>query len=477
MTFLLSALARCFMKKISQRSIYLECYGGISGDMVVAALLDAGADEKELKKQLATLPLEGFAVEVGRVKKSALDCCNFNVVLEAGYHNHDHDMEYLYGHKNTCGHTHDGEHMPHEHVHGGEHMEHDHTHSGGHMAHEHIHSGEHMAHDHVHRGLRDVLDIINRSEITDGAKKIAADIFQVLAQAEAKAHGATVETVHFHEVGAVDSIVDIAAAAICFDNLGISDVIIPELYEGKGTIRCAHGILPVPVPAVMHIAEEHGLKLHITDAEAELVTPTGAAIAAAMRTKEKLPEQFTILSSGAGAGKRDYGFTNILRAMIIESEENSQDEEKLEDIAIVKLESNIDDCTGEVLGYAMERLFEAGARDVNYMPVFMKKNRPAYQVNVICAREDVPTMEEILFKETTTIGIRRIPVERTVLKRECRTVRTTLGDLKAKVCDIYGESRLYPEYESVAAIAREKKMPYREVWEQVLKELAGNGGI
>lgn len=334
-----------------------------------------------------------------------------------------------------------------------------------------------MPHDHVHRGLRDVLDIIGHSGITDGAKKIAADIFRVLAQAEAKAHGATVETVHFHEVGAVDSIVDIVAAAICFDNLGISDVIIPELYEGKGTIRCAHGILPIPVPAVMHIAEEHGLKLHITDAEAELVTPTGAAIAAAMRTKEKLPEQFTILSSGAGAGKRDYGFTNILRAMIIESEENSQNEEKAEDIAIVKLESNIDDCTGETLGYAMERLFEAGARDVNYMPVFMKKNRPAYQVNVICAREDIPAMEEILFKETTTIGIRRIPVERTVLKRECRTVRTTLGELKAKVCDIYGKSRIYPEYESVAAIAREKKMPYREVWEQVLKELASNVGI
>lgn len=323
----------------------------------------------------------------------------------------------------------------------------------------------------------DVLDIIGRSQITEGAKKIAADIFRVLAQAEAKAHGATAETVHFHEVGAVDSIVDIAAAAVCFDNLGITDVIIPELYEGRGTIRCAHGILPVPVPAVMHIAGEHGLKLHITDVEAELVTPTGAAIAAAMRTREKLPERFRILSSGTGAGKRDYGLTNVLRALIIESEAPMQDREKTEDDAIVKLESNIDDCTGETLGYAMERLFEAGARDVNYMPVFMKKNRPAYQVNVICTEDDAPLMEEILFKETTTIGIRRFSVERTTLKRECRMVQTTLGEIKVKVCDVYGESRIYPEYESVAAIAREKKMPYRKVWEQISGELADDGGI
>lgn len=458
------------MEKKSQKSIYLECYGGISGDMTVAALLDAGADAEELKRQLSTLPLEGYAVEVGRVKKSGLDCCDFQVVLEEGYCNHDHDMEYLYGYKNGGGHAYGHSHG-HDHGHG-----HGYCDSQGGHIHEHEHSEGH-GDKHVHRGLMDVLDIIGRSQITEGAKKIAADIFRVLAQAEAKAHGATAETVHFHEVGAVDSIVDIAAAAVCFDNLGITDVIIPELYEGRGTIRCAHGILPVPVPAVMHIAGEHGLRLHITDVEAELVTPTGAAIAAAMRTREKLPERFRILSSGTGAGKRDYGLTNVLRALIIESDAPVQDREKTEDDAIVKLESNIDDCTGETLGYAMERLFEAGARDVNYMPVFMKKNRPAYQVNVICTEDDAPLMEEILFKETTTIGIRRFSVERTTLKRECRMVQTTLGEIKVKGCDVYGESRIYPEYESVAAIAREKKMPYRKVWEKILGELADDGGI
>lgn len=457
------------MEKKSQKSIYLECYGGISGDMTVAALLDVGADEAELKRQLSTLPLKGYLVDIGRVKKSGLDCCDFRVILEEGYCNHDHDMEYLYGHRKSCGHAHGGGHSSHNH-------EHEHSESHGGHSHEHAHSEGH-GHIHEHRNLRDVLDIISRSEITEGAKRIAADIFQVLAQAEAKAHGATAETVHFHEVGAVDSIVDIAAAAVCFDNLGISDVIIPELYEGRGTIRCAHGILPVPVPAVMHIAGEHGLKLHITDVEAELVTPTGAAIAAAMRTKERLPERFRILSSGTGAGKRECGLTNVLRAMIIESETPLQDGEKTDDETIVKLESNIDDCTGETLGYAMERLFDAGARDVNYMPVFMKKNRPAYQVNVICAEEDVPRMEEILFKETTTIGIRKIPVKRATLKRECRTVKTMFGEIKVKACDVCGDIRVYPEYESVAAIARERRLPYREVWEKVSGELVKDGGI
>lgn len=436
----------------SQKSIYFECYSGISGDMTVAALLDMGADEDELKRQLATLPLDGFSVEISRVKKSGLDCCDFNVLLEDRYENHDHDTSYLYGHRESHEHIHNG------HVHG----HHDGEHAHG--SHEHTHG-----HTHEHRGLKDVLSIIDRSGISEGAKKIASDIFYVLASAEAKAHGATMESVHFHEVGAVDSIVDIAAAAVCFDDLGITDVIIQELYEGRGTVRCAHGILPIPVPAVMHIAEDHELKLHITNVEAELVTPTGAAIAAAMRTGEKLPERYKILSSGMGAGKRDYGRAGILRAMVIEAQED-MDGETLPDERIYKLESNIDDCTGEELGYTMERLFEAGARDVNYMPVFMKKNRPAYQINIICREKDIPVMEKILFKETTTIGIRRIPVERTTLGRRSSTVRTSLGEAEVKLCDVCGKTRAYPEYESVAAIARGKKLPYREVWELVQKE-------
>ncbi len=425
------------MDKKERKAIYFECYGGISGDMTVAALLDMGADEKELRRQLDSLPLEGFSVEISRVKKSGLDCCDFNVVLEEKYHNHDHDIVYLYGHRQG-----DADHEEHSH---------------------HAH--------HVHRGLKDVTEIINQSNLTEGAKKIAGDIFRVLAEAEAKAHGATIETVHFHEVGAVDSIVDIAAAAICLDNLGINEIIVPELYEGRGTVRCAHGILPIPVPAVQHIVAGHGIAMHITNVEAELVTPTGAAIAAAVRTADKLPKKYRIRASGMGAGKREYKTASILRTMIIEClEEEQADYSEPSKDYIYKLESNIDDCTGETLGYVMECLFAEGARDVNYMPVFMKKNRPAYQINIICMQKDIAAMEKILFRETTTIGIRRMKMERTVLEREVRKIMTSLGEAEIKICHAYGELKIYPEYESVAAIAAEKECTYREVWEKVFRE-------
>lgn len=456
------------MDKKERKAIYFECYGGISGDMTVAALLDMGADEKELRRQLDSLPLEGFSVEISRVKKSGLDCCDFNVVLEEQYHNHDHDIVYLYGHRQGD--------TDHAHIHDHNIHSHDHEHSRDIHGHEHSHDihghEEHSHHaDHVHRGLKDVTGIIDQSSLTKGAKKIAVDIFRVLAEAEAKAHGAMIETVHFHEVGAVDSIVDIAAAAICLDNLGIQEIIVPELYEGRGTIRCAHGILPIPVPAVMHIVADHGIAMHITNVEAELVTPTGAAIVAAVRTADKLPERYTIKAVGMGAGKRDYKRASILRTMIIEcpKEEQAEYREPSRD-HIYKLESNIDDCTGEALGYVMERLLAEGARDVSYTPVFMKKNRPAYQINIICTQKDIAAMEEILFKETTTIGIRRMKVERTVLEREVQKIMTSLGEAQIKVCNACGALRIYPEYESVAAIAAEKKLAYREVWEKVFRE-------
>lgn len=445
--------------------LYLECYSGISGDMTVGALLDLGADRRILEEKLRSLPVEGFKIEIGRVKKSGLEACDFRVILDREHENHDHDNEYLYGHR----------HEHHEHIHEGEHEHHKHTHEGEHEHYKHTHEGEHGQHDHdehlhgkgehthEHRGLPEITSIIHNSGITEHAKAIATDIFTVLAEAEAKAHGTTMEEVHFHEVGAVDSIVDIVAVAICLDNLNIAEVIVPELYEGTGTVRCQHGIIPVPVPAVVNIVEKHGISLHMTGTQAELVTPTGAAIVAAVRTSNQLPARYKIKQIGMGAGKRDYGRPSILRGMLIEPEAEETD-------CIYKLESNIDDCTGEALGYVMERLLEAGARDVHYTPVYMKKNRPAYQINVICSGEMVPKMEEIIFRETTTIGIRRMKMERTVLRRKLRNINTSLGDAKVKVCEIGGNVRAYPEYESVAAICREKKMAYQEVWEKVFCE-------
>ena len=414
------------MNEIVNRTLYLECYSGISGDMMAAALLDLGADQQALKDALESLPLEGFRIEIGRVKKSGLDACDFAVILDSAHENHDHDMEYLHGHGTVHSHSHKG--------------------------------------SHEHRGMKEILHIIDNGAMTREAKAIAKRIFGILAQAEAKAHGVPLEEVHFHEVGAVDSIVDIISVAVCLDNLGITECIVPVLYEGCGTIRCQHGILPVPVPAVANIASEHNLDLCITESKGEFVTPTGAAIVAAIRTAKELPETFSLRKIGIGAGKREYDRPGILRAMLIEGQASYGRD------CIWKLETNMDDCTGEALGYVMDRLFEAGARDVSYTPVYMKKNRPAYQLNVICTEENVKQMEQIIFEETTTIGIRRQQMERSVLAHSMETVRTCLGDAQVKVCALGSQIRKYPEYQSVVRLCKEHDRSFQEVYQMVLSE-------
>ena len=261
-----------------------------------------------------------------------------------------------------------------------------------------------------------------------------------------------------------NNIVDIMSAAVCMDSLKtkhhITDVVVSALYEGYGSVRCQHGILPVPVPATANIIEAYELPVHFMEVQGEFVTPTGAAIAAAVKTAENLPPQFRVLAQGIGAGKRSYEKASILRAMIVE-------EPLLQQEVMYKLESNIDDCSGEAFGYVMDRLFEAGARDVYYTPIYMKKNRPSYQLNVICREEDISKLEQIIFYETTTIGIRRMKLERTVLKREKAMKNTSFGMLAVKMCG----DRVYPEYESLAAICRESGTAYQEAYNIVYAEL------
>lgn len=447
------------------KTLYLECSSGISGDMTVAALLDLGADRKVLQSALDSLLNGEFRTEIKRVSKSGLDACDFHVILDEKYENHDHDMEYLHGHSHEeHHHVHDHSHEEHDHVHGHSHEEHDHVHDHSHEEHDHVHDHSHGEHHHVHqhRGLPEIREILENSSMTPRAKSIAVHIFEILAKAEAKAHGVPEDQVHFHEVGAVDSIVDIAAAAVCLDNLDITEVVVPFLCEGTGFIRCQHGVIPVPVPAVVNIAQQNGLSLKLTGIQGELVTPTGAAIVAAVRTSEKLPENFIVEKTGIGAGKRQYACPGILRAMLIRSC-GTQTEE-----TIWKLETNIDDCTGEELGNVMGRLFQAGARDVYYTPIYMKKNRPAYELSVICTEEKRKTLEEIIFRGTTTIGIRRCQMERAVLKREIREI--SVGDFKAKVklCTLPdGTRRVYPEYDSAAAFAEKEGISCREAWEEI----------
>lgn len=427
--------------------LYLECYSGISGDMLVAALLDLGVDPKELIRILDTVPVDGFQIQISRVKKAGLDVCDFHVLLDQEHENHDHDMKYLYGSEEHHGH----EHQEHEH-HGHEHGEHEHC--------EHIH--------HEHRGFREVMDIIDQTDLSNRARETARKIFTVLGEAEAKAHGTTLDQVHFHEVGAVDSIVDIIAAAVCLDLLDITEVIIPVLYEGCGQIRCQHGILPVPVPAVANIVQRYHLPVHTTERMGELVTPTGAAIAAAIRTSGKLPEQYVVQRIGMGAGKRSYEIPSILRGMLIETEENVGEKD-----VVWKLESNIDDSSGECLGYVMEQLIQAGARDVSFTPLYMKKNRPACQLNILCDKEKIADMEEIVFRETTTIGIRRVCMERTILKREVQDIMTSWGKACVKVCRDGKQKQIYPEYESVAEISRKTGKPFQEIYRMIQEESNG----
>lgn len=426
------------------QTLYLECNSGISGDMTVASLLDLGADEDVLERALKSLPVQGFEIEISRVKKNGLDACDFNVKLDKAYENHDHDMEYLHGHE----HHHHGQEAD-KHVH--------------HYHEEACAGQEKPEHAHVHRGLPEIMEIIDGAEITARAREIAVRIFRILAEAEAKAHGVDLEQVHFHEVGAVDSIVDIVAAAVCLDNLDITEVIVPFVCEGRGTVRCQHGILPVPVPAVVNIMESYKLPVRLTEVEGELVTPTGAAVLAAIGTGQKLPRQFAIRKVGIGAGKRSYERPSLLRAMLIE--ESMQSEE-----SIYKLETNVDDCTGEMLGYVMKRLMEAGARDVYFTPVYMKKNRPAYELSVICDVGTRESLEQIIFEETTTIGIRRMKLERTVLPRESVSVSLKEGELKAKKCTLPdGKVRYYPEYESALALARKSNKPLVDIMESFKK--------
>lgn len=460
-------------------TLWLDCQSGIAGDMLVAALIDVAEDpagaERAVREVLASLPVEGFAVEVSRVCKAGIACRDFNVMLDAAHENHDHDMEYLHG---SCGEALAA------------------CSACDHALHEH-------AHEHEHRGLAEVEALIAAASMTPAARTIALRAFRILASAEAAAHGTTIDQVHFHEVGAVDSIVDIISAAVLFDYLHIERVIVPQLVDGHGTVRCQHGIIPVPVPATLNICREHGLPLGVCDVEGELVTPTGAALVAAVATGFELPERSVVCCVGLGAGKRSYSRPSILRALIVEpingrtgtesqpcaasggaegdpgrATLGEREDERVQPrrpaaphsheltapTSVVKLECDIDDATGEELGYVAELLREAGAREVHWLPIFTKKGRPAYQLQVICVPEDVAHMEPVIFCETPTLGVRRVPMERTVLKRRRLTVETPYGSIRCKVAELPdGSVRVAPEFEDCRAAARAFGAPLREV--------------
>lgn len=388
------------------RTLYIEGYSGISGDMTVSALLNLGADREGLFQMLESIPVRGWHVEIGRTEKCGILASTFDVVLDE---------------------------QP-----------------------------------HVHRHMADICEIIQNTDTRESVKALAKRMFETVAEAEAQAHGVPVEEVHFHEVGAVDSIVDIMSAAYLIDSLHVDRGAVSELYEGRGQVKCQHGILPVPVPAVVNIAKNCGLSMRLTDTEGEMITPTGAAIAAALQSYGKGmaggKPKGRIVQTGVGAGKKDFSHANILRAMIFEEEEQEE--------TLWMLETNLDDCSGEALGYAAEILMKAGARDVTFTPIQMKKNRPAYMLGVLCEEEKRKQLEDLIFVHTTTIGIRRYRVERRALFRKTLTAETSYGMVEIKEIERPDGVCRTPEYESIRSICDRTGESFQRVFEKVKREVS-----
>ena len=412
------------------KTLYFDCSSGISGNMTLAALTEIIGDENYLVEELKKLHIDGYTIDISKKVKNGITGTHVDVILA---HQHEHS------------------HVHEEHEHHHEHEEHNHEHDN---ENHHIHEGEH--HHHEHRNLHDVCEIIDNSDIDEESKDLAKRIFMRVAKAESKVHNKPLDEVHFHEVGAIDSIVDIVGTAILINKIHPDKIISSVVNDGHGFIECAHGTMAVPVPATSEIFANSDVKFRQIDIDTELVTPTGAAIIAELSSEFTTLPAMKIQKIGWGAGTKDLKIPNILKVYYGEMQEKNQ--------KIVVMETNIDDCSGEILGYTEELLFENGALDVFYTPIFMKKNRPAYRLTVVCKEPDIQKLQNIVFKETTTIGIRYRYEYRTELEREQILIDTKYGTLKAKKVVNNGETYIYPEYESVKELAKKKDIPLKEVY-------------
>jgi len=397
--------------------LYFDCFSGISGDMTLAALVDLGVDPKALTDELQKLNLPGWRMEFSDTAKNGIRAKQVDVILEEPEHSHSH-FHFL-----------------------------SHTHS--HHSHE---------QEHVHRSMADIASLIDRSSISATAKDLSKRIFMRLAIAEAKVHGTTPDQVHFHEVGAVDSIIDIVGAAICLDRLSPDRICASVLHDGYGFTQCQHGTIPVPVPAVTEMLAARGVSFRRLDIEGELMTPTGAAIVLEVAESFGTMPEMQRMKTGYGAGKKDFSLPNVLRVFWGESPDVAPSD------SITIIETNIDDMTPEIGGYVMERLFEAGAKDVYFTPVYMKKNRPAMQITVLCDEARLPRMEQILFTETSTIGLRKYQATRTCLPREIVTVTTPYGDVQAKKVSYDSTTRIAIEYDDACRLAKVKNVPLAAIY-------------
>jgi pyridinium-3,5-bisthiocarboxylic acid mononucleotide nickel chelatase len=448
------------------RIAYLECFSGISGDMFLGALVDAGVPARLLEETLAALGV-GAKLEISRVVRSGISATKVDVWVDG-----EKDMpREEYWAKQDVARALSPAKADHDHAHS-----HGHEHLHGDSHHEHTEQSRAKApaphkHTHPHRGLTEIRQIISAAAISESAKTTAIRTFEALGAAEAKIHSVPVESIHFHEVGAADAIVDIVCAAVGAEALGVDEIVCSRLNVGGGTVKCAHGTFPVPAPATVELLK--GVLVYSSGIEAELVTPTGAAIAKTLATRFGAFPEMKIEKSAYGAGSRDFpGHPNVLRLVIGEALPLLASKTKSETVSV--LEANIDDLNPQVFGYVMDRLLEEGALDVFGMPVQMKKNRPGTLLTVLSKPEDAENLAQLIFSETTTLGVRRREESRQTLARRWESVRTEWGEVRIKIASMNGTVTNYaPEYEDCRRIAAEHHVPLKTVMQEAARAYTG----
>ncbi|MGZ4973882.1 MAG: nickel pincer cofactor biosynthesis protein LarC, partial [Limisphaerales bacterium] len=439
------------------KTLYLDIFSGISGDMFIGAMLDLGVDFHQFEHELEKLQVDGYHLHTKRAKRFQIEGTKFDVHVQ---HEHDHSHDHEHGHEH---HHHDDD-PAHEHEH--EHGHHHHDHDDHHHAHDlegHTHG---PTHSHTHEDQRtyaQIKELITNSKLSPWVKEKSLAVFQRIAVAEGKIHGMPTEKVHFHEVGAVDSIVDIVGACIALEMLGKPRVLASPVVDGSGWIDCAHGRFPIPAPATLEILAARGIAITQTDEPHELVTPTGAALLAEFVEQFGPMQNFKPDRIGFGVGGRDNKTRpNVVRAMLGDWSAESLSAHDWETDTIAVLETNLDDITAEILGQFVERALSQGALDIFHTAIQMKKNRPGVLLTVLCASTDADKFSELILRETTAFGVRRSICERRKLRREFTTVKTQYGEVQIKLGKLDGKIvQASPEFESCKKLAVAKQVPLK----------------
>ena len=429
------------------KTLYLECNMGAAGDMLTAALLELHPDPQGFVERMNRLGLPGVVFAAQPAVKCGITGTQVSVTV-GGEEEESHDVPlHSHVHETAQDEAHPGH--AHDHVHVHDH-DHEHTHD-----HEHSHGHEHGHGHHHHAGMGDIRHILSHLDIPQPVRQDAEAVYQLIAQAESHAHGRPVEEIHFHEVGTLDAVTDVVAVCWLLHDLAPEQIVASPVHVGCGQVRCAHGILPVPAPATAYILQ--GVPTYGGSVQGELCTPTGAALLKHFVQRFGPSPVMRVEKTGYGMGKKDFEAANCVRAMLGQTQEESA--------TIAQLACNLDDMTPEALGFAQERLWEAGALDVTTAPIGMKKNRPGVQLTCLCRLEDREKLVSVLFAHTTTLGVRESLCARYTLARSQRTVETEHGPVRVKEARGWGVTREKPEYEDVANIAREHGLTLDQVKE------------